>query len=176
MRQVTLVLAAALLSGCGVFRGGAIQPTPLESVRVNMMNVQQQSVGEATLQQTPQGILLTLDLRNMPPGTHAVHFHETGRCEPTFDAAGGHWNPRGGEHGFMNPAGPHLGDLPNIHVPQGGNLRVEVLARDITLMTGQNALFDGDGAALIIHAFADDYRTDPSGNSGDRIACGPISR
>lgn len=176
MRHLALVLAAALLTGCGAFRGGTIQPTPLESVRVNLMNAERQSVGEATLQQATLGVLISLDLRNMPPGSHAIHLHESGRCEPPFETAGGHWNPRGREHGFMNEQGPHLGDLPNIHVPQGGNLRVEMLARDITLMTGDNALFDVDGAAIIIHAFADDYRTDPSGNSGDRIACGAISR
>jgi superoxide dismutase, Cu-Zn family len=100
-----------------------------------------------------------------------------GACDPPgFQSAGGHFNPLGWEHGFLNPRGPHAGDLPNIHVPAGGRLELEVLAPGLTLGPGPTTLFDADGSALVIHEGVDDYRTDPTGNAGDRIACAVIRR
>ena len=100
--------------------------------------------------------------------------HETGLCTPNFEAAGAHFNPGNRQHGFRNGQGPHAGDMPNIHVSPSGALTVELLLAGVTL-SGERALLDGDGAALVVHANADDYATEPSGNSGERIACGVIS-
>lgn len=176
MHFVALVLIAALIAGCNPFRTSDIEAVQIESARATFVNAAGQSVGQATLRQTPHGVLITADLSNAPPGTHGFHIHETGQCQPTFEAAGGHLNPGNNQHGFLDPAGHHAGDLPNIHVPETGRLRFEVLARDVRLMSGSNGLLDGDGTALMLHSFADDYRTDPSGESGERIICGVVGR
>lgn len=136
-------------------------------------------VANATLRETAgHGVLIRLDGVNLPAGEHAFHIHQTGRCEPpSFESAGGHYAPRGRQHGFLVPAGPHAGDLPNLHVPQGGRHVVEVLAGDVTLRAGApNTLFDEDGSALVVHAGRDDYRSQPSGDAGGRVACGVIQR
>jgi Cu-Zn family superoxide dismutase len=105
----------------------------------------------------------------MPTGTHGAHIHTSGRCEgPDFMTAGGHWNPAGTQHGSLNPAGPHDGDLPNIIIGTDGRGTLGVTVAGGTL----DGLLDADGAAMVIHAAADDMTTDPSGNSGARIACG----
>ena len=143
--------------------------------RVVLADAQSRTIGEARLQETPHGVLLRLDLRQAPPGVHALHFHNTGRCDgPTFESAGAHFAPGGHQHGFLKADGPHAGDLPNIEVPGNGQLTVEYLVRDVTLGAGPATLFDGDGSALVIHAGKDDYLSNPAGNSGDRIACGPL--
>lgn len=134
-----------------------------------------QKVGRARLTDTPNGVLLTVNLTGAPAGEHAFHIHQVGRCDaPTFESAGGHLNPTGAQHGFLNAKGPHLGDLPNIHVPSSGQLTFEYLASDVLLRTGDRRLLDEDGAALVMHVKPDDYRTDPAGAAGDRVACGVI--
>lgn len=143
---------------------------------VKMMNTEGEEVGEAKLAQTPHGVLIQLNLSKVPAGVHAFHIHEVGECEPPFESAGGHFNPSDKQHGFLNGKGIHAGDLPNIHVPQNGELTVEVLASEVSLQDGKNSLFDADGSALVIHEKADDYRTDPAGDAGSRIACGVISK
>ena len=131
-------------------------------------------VGQATLLTTPGGTLITLELTAAPPGTHGFHIHTVGKCEPPkFESAGGHFNPDDSKHGFLNEEGPHAGDMPNIHVPESGKLTVEVLNTLVTV-GGENALLDEDGAALMLHADADDYTSDPAGHAGGRIACGVI--
>ncbi|MBB5752103.1 superoxide dismutase family protein [Prosthecomicrobium pneumaticum] len=121
------------------------------------------------------GVVITVAVKGLPAGTHAIHIHEKGACTPDPEAAGGHFNPTGTEHGVMNRDGPHVGDLPNLHVPESGTLTVEYFAPLITLAHGETgALLDEDGAAVVIHAGPDDYHTDPAGGSGDRIACGAI--
>jgi Cu-Zn family superoxide dismutase len=107
-------------------------------------------------------------------GAHGIHVHAVGRCEAPFTTAGGHFNPANRQHGFRNPNGPHLGDLPNIDTPAAGMLKFEFLLPGVTLKA-ENALLDADGAAIIVHASRDDYMGDPSGNSGGRIACGVIT-
>ena len=131
-------------------------------------------VGKATLTANPSGVLVSLNLTAVPPGEHAFHIHAVGKCEPPdFKSAGAHFNPDQTKHGYMNADGPHAGDMPNLRVPADGKLQIEILEPNATL-SGEAALLDADGAALVIHAGADDYKTDPAGNSGDRIACGVI--
>jgi Cu-Zn family superoxide dismutase len=133
------------------------------------------SIGEARLQQTPHGVLLILDLRNATPGVHGMHIHEIGRCDaPTFESAGGHFDPSSRAHGFLNPRGPHAGDLPNIEVPTTQQLSAEYLVTGVTLDRGPQSLLDANGSALVIHSAKDDHMSDPAGDTGDRIACGPI--
>jgi Cu-Zn family superoxide dismutase len=140
-----------------------------------LMDGQGRAVGEAHLQQTTQGVLITLDLNNAVPGTHAVHVHRVGRCDaPTFESAGDHFEPASRQHGYLNPRGHHAGDLPNLEVPASKAARAEHLLADVTLTPGPRSLMDGDGAAIVLHADKDDYLTDPAGASGDRIACGRI--
>jgi superoxide dismutase, Cu-Zn family len=131
-------------------------------------------VGKATLTVAPSGVLVNLDLAAVPAGEHAFHIHAVGKCEPPdFKSAGPHFNPDETKHGLLNPEGPHAGDMPNLHVPADGKLQVEILDPAVTL-SAEAALLDADGAALVIHAAADDYKTDPAGSAGDRIACGVI--
>ncbi len=133
-------------------------------------------VGKAELIDTPNGVLIRLDLTGAPQGDQAFHVHEKGQCEPPdFKSAGSHFNPDGTKHGIMNPEGPHAGDMPNLHVPEGGKLSVEVLNTLVTL-DGERALLDDDGSALVIHAGPDDYASDPAGHAGDRIACGVVAK
>lgn len=132
-------------------------------------------IGKATLVTTPGGTLITLELTAAPPGTHGFHIHTTGKCEPPkFESAGGHFNPDESKHGFFNEEGPHAGDMPNIHVPESGKLTVEVFNGLVTV-GGENALLDEDGAALMLHEGADDYKSDPAGHAGGRIACGVVT-
>ncbi len=132
-------------------------------------------VGKVTLTKTPSGVLLSLDLTAIPAGEHAFHIHAVGKCEPPdFKSAGPHFNPDETKHGLLNPEGPHAGDMPNLHVPTDGKLQVEVLNPTVTL-SEEAALLDADGASIVIHAGPDDYKTDPAGNAGDRIACGVVT-
>lgn len=131
--------------------------------------------GTAALTQTNSGVLIRAELTGLPPGPHGFHFHTTGACEPPFESAGGHVNPTNVKHGFLAEGGPHIGDLPNIDVPETGNATVEQLNAFVSLSPDSgNTLLDEDGTSLLVHAGADDYKTDPSGESGDRIACGVV--
>jgi superoxide dismutase, Cu-Zn family len=142
-----------------------------------LVDAEGRNIGQARLQQTPHGVLLKLELRNVPSGVHAVHVHEVGRCDaPTFESAGAHVASPGRQHGFLATGGFHAGDLPNIDVPATKNFAVEYFVRDVTLDAGAATLLDADGSAVVIHAGKDDYVTNPAGGSGDRIACGRIVR
>jgi Cu-Zn family superoxide dismutase len=131
-------------------------------------------VGTATFTDTYTGVLVSADLMGLGLGAHGIHIHEVGKCEAPFTTAGGHFNPEHRHHGFLNPNGSHLGDMPNIDTPAAGQLRFEFLLPGVTLK-GANALLDADGASIVVHSGRDDYSTDPSGNSGSRIACGVIA-
>ena len=121
------------------------------------------------------GVRVRVEAAGLVAGTYAVHLHEVGLCEPPdFASAGPHWNPTGRQHGRLNPLGPHLGDLPNLNVGADGAGVVEFGIPVASLRGGNRALLDRDGAALVIHVAPDDYRTDPSGNSGARLACGVV--
>jgi Cu-Zn family superoxide dismutase len=143
-----------------------------------LIDTEGRPIGEARFQQTRRGVLVKLDLRNATPGVHAVHIHQVGKCDrPSFESAGGHFSPIERKHGFMNAAGPHAGDMPNVHVPQETRqVSAEFLMADVTLEPGTRSMLDGDGSAIVIHAGPDDYTTDPSGNSGDRIGCGRVEK
>ena len=135
-----------------------------------------QTIGRADFVEVPAGVLMTLQVSHLLPGVHALHVHETGRCDsPAFQSAGGHFSPAGHAHGFQNPKGPHAGDLPNTYLPDSGFLKAEVRIPAVTLGPGPRSLLDADGSALVIHLGPDDYRTDPAGVSGSRVACGVIT-
>lgn len=133
-------------------------------------------VGTASFRDAAGGVVINLEVNGLSPGLHAVHVHAVGKCEgPAFTSAGGHFNPAQRKHGLKSPDGPHAGDLPNMFVAKDGSGRFEVLTDQITLRAGERAaVFDSDGSALVIHAGVDDYTTDPTGNAGDRLACGVI--
>lgn len=132
-------------------------------------------VGTVDLVQTPHGVLLKMSLKGIPAGEHAFHIHTVGKCEPPFTTAGGHFNPGSRKHGMEAAEGAHAGDMPNLHVPASGDLVIEIANSAISLVKGQpTSVFDADGSAIVIHAKADDYKSDPAGNAGDRIACGVI--
>jgi len=135
------------------------------------------TIGNVALSQLERGVRLFAQATDLPPGQHAFHIHETGECDaPDFESAGGHFNPTDEQHGWDNPQGYHAGDLPNVHVQDDGRLAVEYFSDAVTLREGEEtSLFDDDGSAIVIHAGADDYRTDPAGAAGERIACGVIS-
>ncbi len=145
-----------------------------ETAKAALKDAKGQPVGDVTLEQTPHGVLIKGTLSNLPAGTHAIHIHETGKCEgPEFKTAGGHFNPGKKTHGMMSPGGKHEGDLPNITTTPDGKAQFEFFANEgLTVQS----LMDADGSAIVVHAQADDYKTDPAGNAGGRIACGVVSK
>lgn len=169
MRSVlTMVIAAAAAM--------ALAAQAPETARAELKNAEGQVVGQATVTDAPQGVLIHVTLTGVPEGTHAFHVHAVGKCEPPFTTAGGHFNPASKQHGIENPAGMHAGDLPNIEVPATGHLTFDVFDRDVTIKAGPNSLFDADGSSIVIHQGKDDYKSDPAGNAGARIACGVVTK
>lgn len=146
-----------------------------ETARAELKDAHGMRVGEATLQDTAEGLKVSATFSELPPGDHAFHVHAIGRCEPPFESAGGHFNPTQRQHGRDNPQGAHLGDMPNIQVADRKTASIEVVLKDVTLGKGPNRLLDTDGASLVVHQGSDDYVSDPAGNAGSRIACGVIT-
>lgn len=173
MRALGAALGSLVLAGCA-----AVSAPPADTTaRAELRHAGGQPVGVATFTQVGRAVRVVLEAQGLPPGVKGVHVHAVGKCEaPGFTSAGDHFNPTGKQHGALNPAGPHAGDLPNITIGADGRGRLESTTELITLLGGSTSVFDGDGSALVVHAAPDDFRTDPTGNSGARIACGVITR
>ncbi|OAB40309.1 superoxide dismutase family protein [Paenibacillus antarcticus] len=145
-------------------------------VKTSIIDTKGSEIGTAEITQKADRVQLHIEAKGLTPGTHGIHFHEMGKCEPPdFKTAGAHLNPDLKQHGFNNPKGFHAGDLLNIEVKADGTVIADLESQTVTLRKGEaNSLLKPGGSALVIHEKADDYVTDPSGNSGDRIACGVI--
>ncbi len=158
---VALATVLLILLFLLIHTANAAAPT---QARADIQDSAGKTIGSAVLSEREGGVLITVNVKGLPQGLHAVHVHTVGKCDPpAFTSAGGHFNPLNKKHGFKNPDGPHAGDLPDMYVNK-------------TLGAGETSVFDADGSAIVVHATADDNVTDPAGNSGDRIACGVITK
>jgi Cu-Zn family superoxide dismutase len=164
-------IAVAPLTGC-------VTDEPQGGAPMALVNALGAPIGSVRAWQTAGGVTFRITASGLPHGVHGIHVHAVGRCDPPdFASAGPHWNPAARKHGFSNPAGHHAGDLPNVEVAANGVLQATVTLPGASL-TGpgpEGVLLDADGASIVIHAMSDDYMTDPSGNSGARIACAVIT-
>lgn len=192
MHRVIGILAAISISACverdgssrldsaagstdSIGRAPVVTPSTTRdpAVSVVVRDANNRDLGRLEVTETPAGLSLSGTLRGLPPGPHGIHFHTKGACQPPFESAGPHWNPTDKKHGTENPLGPHMGDMANITVADDSSVAVGISTPGGTLRAAL-PLLDADGAAVVVHAAADDYRTDPSGNSGARIACGVV--
>ena len=179
MLLAVMLSALLIVGGCG--RGDAKLPVSgekMQLVTAPILNTEGNQIGEVSFTEEEDGVVIALAAEGLTPGTKGIHLHETGVCTPPdFTSAGSHFNPQKKEHGFENPKGFHLGDLPNIEVDAEGKVSAKMKNNEITLKSGaDNSILDSDGSALVIHEKADDYKTDPSGNSGARIACAAVTK
>lgn len=152
-----------------------------DTVKVDMKNAKGESLGTVRLDPVNAdgtgGVRFSLSLHGLPPGEHALHVHQSAKCDPPdFKSAGPHFNPEHKQHGLANPAGPHAGDMDNFVASSDGTAQVEVINHNVTMGTDSHSVFSNGGTALVIHAKPDDKKTDPAGNAGDRIACGAITK
>ena len=165
MRVLWMIAASATMTGCAMND----ELGPVEGPSIALVNGAGQSIGAVQAEPRSGGTYLRIAAQQLSPGDHGLHLHAVGRCDgPSFQTAGAHWNPAGRQHGHANPAGAHAGDLPNLSASANGRGAINFLVAGGTLA-------DADGTSLVVHANPDDYKTDPSGNSGDRIACAVIA-
>lgn len=170
-----LAFAALAFSAAAIAEHHAAAATT--PVNVPVIGTQGQTLGKATLEQTPAGVLISISASGLGAGEHAFHIHEKGLCDAAggFASAGGHFAPGGTAHGFRDAMGHHAGDMPNLFAAADGTVRVQVLNRAVRLGEGEGALADADGSALVIHGGADDYASQPAGAAGPRVACAVIA-
>jgi superoxide dismutase, Cu-Zn family len=170
---VKLLCATILLS---LSAACSMSTEPTSQATAELKDKDGKTVGMATFRESGRGVTVNLNAKGLTPGLHAVHVHAVGKCEPpAFTSAGGHFNPAQKKHGHKSAEGAHAGDLPNMLVAKDGTGRFEVFTDGMTLKPGATSVFDKDGSALVIHVGVDDYATDPTGNAGDRAACGVIT-
>jgi len=169
MIRICSIAALAVLLGAGT--------ASAQMKRVDLKDAKGNSVGVAMISPAKAGgVSIELDVKGLPPGEHALHFHAVPKCEAPFTSAGGHFNPANKKHGTQNPEGPHAGDMSNFTVDARGTARTTVVNPNVTMGSELNSIYANGGTALMIHAGADDMKTDPAGNAGDRIACGAITK
>lgn len=176
-RLMAILAGVTLLSPHAALADHHAVATGQDPVRVAVIDAAGKAIGSVDVEQTPHGVLLSIEASGIAPGEHAVHIHEKGICDAAggFASAGGHYEPGSHAHGFKIATGPHAGDMPNQFAGEDGKMRAELLNTAVTLGVGVNSLMDSDGSALVIHAGADDYVSQPSGDAGGRIACAVIA-
>ena len=151
----------------------AVNPNPGPPLKIELKNGKGESVGWATLSEKPDAMNIVVEVSKLSPGKHGIHIHGQGMCDgPDFKSAGGHFNPESKKHGLLNSEGPHEGDLPNLDVAADGKGKAVLVAKRAHFTPG--SLYQSSGTALVIHAKEDDQKSDPAGNSGDRVACAVI--
>ncbi len=170
MKKAWMLILFLFLAGC--------TEEKITNTKVEMFNADGDSLGKIKLEEQAKGVKLKVDLKGLTPGVHAIHFHDNGTCgPPDFKSAGNHFNPDEKKHGLLNPKGPHAGDLPNLIVKDNGEVKVDLIAPNVTLKKGKKtSLFTKDGTSIVIHEDADDGMTQPAGDSGERIACGSVGK
>ena len=171
---VTIVAIPMALTGCAADEPTTgVVPVSGRVATAALTTATGKDVGKVTVREEEGGLSIAVSVRDLPPGMHGAHLHTVGKCDaPDFASAGGHWNPTGMKHGSMNPQGPHEGDMPNLMVGADGTGKLTAKIAGASF----DALMDADGAAMVVHAGADDLKTDPSGNSGARLACGVLAK
>ncbi len=168
-----LVVVAPLVCACTQPRAASPE-RPVEAF-AELKNAQGESVGSAVFREDGGRVRVVVQTRGLAPGRHGIHIHGVGRCEaPAFQSGGDHFNPAGKAHGLENPAGAHAGDLPDLEADASGAAQYVTVTDRVTLGAGPTSVLDADGSAIVVHAQPDDQRTDPSGNSGDRVLCGRV--